>query len=290
MRRPRPGSSCANLTIRSESYIRGRSTSSRAGFPTHKPGLWSALFSAANSGSRPWAPTILWPSEARSVFKTSPNTASCDAKIVGSRGQKLPSRWGLTSSPLEGIDCVRSVAGTRIATAGRPELRSLIVTAQARQRHQRLGGSPLNCYSYSPSIDAYSPGVRRRRKLARHRFLVFAMLFSVVFLSGISQAGTANASTYSHFVSGSTVTSGSCKVWMNERNSDRYVQGVLQSWGDFCGMKLQRRKIGASWTTVSSTYWVRNDKRSTGFHWNGNNAGSRVCLFTSSWHCSPTHW
>ncbi len=80
------------------------------------------------------------------------------------------------------------------------------------------------------------------------------------------------------YVSGSSVTKGSCKGWMNRNTRNGYVQGVGQSWGDTCTMWLQRYKVGYGWYQLSDYYTLHNDKRSTGFHSNGTNLAARVCI------------
>jgi hypothetical protein len=101
------------------------------------------------------------------------------------------------------------------------------------------------------------------------------------------------------YISGQDVVRGSCKAWMNRRTSDNYVQGLVQSWGDDCGMWLERKRIGSyDWTPVSNFYEVDDGvldaTAGTGFHWNGTDAGSRVCLFDYSRDteavCSPGYW
>jgi hypothetical protein len=97
------------------------------------------------------------------------------------------------------------------------------------------------------------------------------------------------------YIPGQDVALGSCKGWMNRRTTDNYVQALGQSWGDECEFWLERKAIGSyDWTQVSDTYLVLNASLSTGFHWNGTNAGSRVCLRNLSigdvTHCSSGYW
>ncbi|MET7451357.1 hypothetical protein ABZT03_05535 [Streptomyces sp. NPDC005574] len=97
------------------------------------------------------------------------------------------------------------------------------------------------------------------------------------------------------YIAGKDVTVGSCKGWMNRRSTDGYVQGLVQSWsGTDCSMWLERKVIGSyDYTPVSDAYEVYNASASTGFHWNGTNAGSRVCIHnynTGGSACGETAW
>lgn len=119
-------------------------------------------------------------------------------------------------------------------------------------------------------------------------------------LGGISQAQAAtprsSVSIQSiDYIPGKDVTVGSCKGWMNRRSTDGYVQGLVQSWnGADCVMWLERKVIGSyDYTPVSDGYEVVNTSASTGFHWNGANAGSRVCVHnnsTGAGGCGATAW
>jgi hypothetical protein len=98
------------------------------------------------------------------------------------------------------------------------------------------------------------------------------------------------------YIPGQDVVIRNCKGWMNRRTTDNYVQALGQSWGvGFCEFWLERKRIGAyDWTQVSDTYGVENaGPLSTGFHWNGTDAGSRVCLryvSTGEQRCSSGYW
>jgi hypothetical protein len=100
------------------------------------------------------------------------------------------------------------------------------------------------------------------------------------------------------YISGQDKVIGSCKAWMNRRTSDNYVQGLAQSWGDDCLMWLERKRIGSyDWTPVSDYHEVNSaigkPTASTDFHWNGTDAGSRVCLWNErlgTQDCSSGYW
>jgi hypothetical protein len=82
---------------------------------------------------------------------------------------------------------------------------------------------------------------------------------------------------------------------MNRRSTDGYVQGLVESWSNAdCLMWLERKVIGSyDYTPVSNGYEVINTSAATGFHWNGTNAGSRVCiedLKSGSSGCGKTAW
>ncbi|MDX3804294.1 hypothetical protein [Streptomyces sp. AK04-3B] len=119
-------------------------------------------------------------------------------------------------------------------------------------------------------------------------------------LGGISQAQAATPRSSAgvqsiDYISGKDVTVGSCKGWMNRRSTDGYVQGLVQSWnGADCVMWLERKVIGSyDYKSVSDGYEVINTSASTGFHWNGANAGSRVCVHnysTGAGACGDTAW
>jgi hypothetical protein len=96
------------------------------------------------------------------------------------------------------------------------------------------------------------------------------------------------------YISGQDVVIGTCKAWMNRRTSDNYVQALGQSWQTSCTFWLERKRIGEyDWTRVSDVYTVWYTSARTGFHWNGTNAGSRVCLYNSDQRttaCSSGYW
>lgn len=103
---------------------------------------------------------------------------------------------------------------------------------------------------------------------------------AMAFAASVSGAGSAHAAAVEYWP-GKDVTVGSCKGWLNKRTSDGYVQAVGQSWGALCGFELQRKRLGTGgydWTPVSDLYVIQNAQSATGFHWNGTDAGSRVCL------------
>ncbi|MFJ9773945.1 hypothetical protein ACIRVF_22350 [Kitasatospora sp. NPDC101157] len=97
--------------------------------------------------------------------------------------------------------------------------------------------------------------------------------------AGPAQASAQSTSGYIH---GSDVIVGSCKAWMNERGSGSSyeTQGLVQSWGDYCRMELARSDDGGStWHPVSNPYWVRNQAKETGFHWDPPGHLTEVCLY-----------
>ncbi|UNS98201.1 hypothetical protein MMF93_18385 [Streptomyces tubbatahanensis] len=50
---------------------------------------------------------------------------------------------------------------------------------------------------------------------------------------------------------------------------------------------------GYNWTQVSRNHWMTSVKRATGFHRNGTNAGSRVCIensVTGKRGCGAAKW
>ncbi|MET8662711.1 hypothetical protein [Streptomyces tendae] len=110
-----------------------------------------------------------------------------------------------------------------------------------------------------------------------------------------AQTGQSEASA-SGYVPGADAVAGQCKAWLNRR-SDGDVQAVGQSWNNNeCLFVLQRKRVGSGgygWTAVSYSYWILNSKNSTGYHWNGDNAGSRVCLWnytTGAEDCGAAVW
>jgi hypothetical protein len=128
-----------------------------------------------------------------------------------------------------------------------------------------------------------------------------AAMVAVVAVPATAQAEPAGSTddvsiTAVQYIPGQDVVIGSCKAWMNKRTEDGYVQGLVQSWGNACEMWLERKRLGTGgydWTPVSNIYGVINTTASTGFHWNGTNAGSRVCLFNydaGTGRCSSGYW
>lgn len=102
------------------------------------------------------------------------------------------------------------------------------------------------------------------------------------------------------YIPGQDVTVGSCKGWMNKRTTDGYVQALGQSWySTDCDVWLERKRYNSdgsvdyNWKPVSNRYPILNSSASTGFHWNGTNAGSRVCVENfnnGSKSCSKGYW
>ncbi|WP_027344851.1 hypothetical protein [Hamadaea tsunoensis] len=92
-----------------------------------------------------------------------------------------------------------------------------------------------------------------------------------------------------------------CTAILIVRDSDGYVMGRFQSVDlgsgtQKCAGWLERKVTGSGgydWTPVSDTYVVNAYTKSTGWHWNGTNAGSRVCLENlTTWEmaCSTGVW
>lgn len=96
-------------------------------------------------------------------------------------------------------------------------------------------------------------------------------------------------------VPGSSITVASCGGILFRRSGDGYVQAAAHSYGE-CAMWLERKVIGDggyNWKPVSNRYWMFNSAAKTGFHWNGTNAASRVCLYDSDDEmggCGPEVW
>ncbi|GAA2994041.1 hypothetical protein [Streptosporangium longisporum] len=88
------------------------------------------------------------------------------------------------------------------------------------------------------------------------------------------------------YIPGKDVEVGNCKGWLNRRTTDGYVQALAQSWGNECYMILERKRLGAGgydWTPVSDTRLVGiGYVTKTGWHWNGTDAGSRVCVVNAT--------
>ncbi len=109
------------------------------------------------------------------------------------------------------------------------------------------------------------------------------IMAAAVTVATVATATAAHAQTV-HYVSGSDLSSGGCKVWMNwETKADgtgTYVQGVVASWNDTCVMALYREHNG-SWSRISDYHWdYANDgsQNSTGFYWDGVGYKAHVCL------------
>ncbi|NUR72831.1 MAG: hypothetical protein HOU81_18615 [Hamadaea sp.] len=96
-----------------------------------------------------------------------------------------------------------------------------------------------------------------------------------------------------------------CQAHLNVRSSDGYVQGGFRSYDNTevnlgihrCIGWLERRSIkpgnSYGWTKVSNFYEVYNGSRWTGWHWNGDDAESRVCISDMDGPdavCSTGHW
>ncbi|OSZ57046.1 hypothetical protein OQI_29430 [Streptomyces pharetrae CZA14] len=124
---------------------------------------------------------------------------------------------------------------------------------------------------------------------------------ATLFVGGTAQAAPAQTRqsdvSVQDYIPGKDVVVGQCKGWLNKRASDGYVQAVAQSWNNHeCVFVLQRKRLGSGgydWTTVSDTYRIMNEKKATGYHWNGTNAGSRVCLWnytTGGEDCGEGAW
>ncbi|MFI5799824.1 hypothetical protein [Streptomyces sp. NPDC051677] len=95
------------------------------------------------------------------------------------------------------------------------------------------------------------------------------------------------------YIPGKDITLGSCKGWLNRRTTDGYVQALGQSWGARCYVWLERADIHFAWKEVSHSYEIQQSKAATGFHWNGRNYGSRVCisnLALGGTQCGATAW
>ncbi|MFD4371815.1 hypothetical protein [Streptomyces sp. NPDC058486] len=81
-------------------------------------------------------------------------------------------------------------------------------------------------------------------------------------------------------------------------NSD--IKGVFESYnGGLCQAWLERKRYNADgsvnydWTKVSHTYTWGSGTVQTGWHWNGTDAGSRVCVIwldTNEKGCSKGIW
>ncbi|MGW0335333.1 hypothetical protein ACWD0J_26275 [Streptomyces sp. NPDC003011] len=124
---------------------------------------------------------------------------------------------------------------------------------------------------------------------------------ATLFVGGTVQAAPAQTSqpdvSVQGYIPGKDVVVGQCKGWLNKRTSDGYVQALGQSWNNHeCLFVLQRKRVGSGgydWKAVSNAYWILNSKDATGYHWNGTNAGSRVCLWnytTGGSACGDAAW
>jgi hypothetical protein len=132
------------------------------------------------------------------------------------------------------------------------------------------------------------PFLRTRTRSAALGVAVAAT--ATLFVGGTVEAAPAQTSqsdvSVQGYIPGKDVVVGQCKGWLNKRTSDGYVQAVAQSWNDHrCIFELQRKRVGSGgydWKPVSDIYGIQNSKNATGYHWNGTNAGSRVCLVNAT--------
>ncbi|MEU3464436.1 hypothetical protein ABZ721_31330 [Streptomyces sp. NPDC006733] len=93
----------------------------------------------------------------------------------------------------------------------------------------------------------------------------------------------------------------SCNGWM-EKRADGYVRGVWQSADDYaisCRGWLERKAynpdgtVKYNWTKVTDYYYVNSVQERSGYHWNGTNVGTRLCLEnlgTGEKECSTGVW
>ncbi|MFC4504909.1 MULTISPECIES: hypothetical protein [Streptomyces] len=118
----------------------------------------------------------------------------------------------------------------------------------------------------------------------RVRSLATAAIITGTLLGGgISTATSAAAAAQSiDYIAGKDTYAGSCKGWLNRDSSNGYVQALGQSWNNNqCVVYLERMRLGSGgygWTPVSSSYFLLNSTAATGFHWNGTDAASHVCI------------
>lgn len=126
-------------------------------------------------------------------------------------------------------------------------------------------------------------------KAARFGALIStAAMTAMLGLAGQAQAASASADAAQaiEYIAGKDVTVGSCKGWMNRNTSNGEVQALGQSWNNNeCVVFLQRKRLGSGgydWKQITHSYFLLNSTAATGFHWNGTNAGSRVCIMNST--------
>ncbi|MBW8486197.1 hypothetical protein [Actinomadura parmotrematis] len=93
-----------------------------------------------------------------------------------------------------------------------------------------------------------------------------------------------------------------CQGWMEVRASDGYVRGVWQSsdlYAVSCKGWLERKTystdgtVKQNWTKVTNYYFVNSDQDRSGYHWNGTNAGTRICaqvIDSGQTQCSTGVW
>jgi hypothetical protein len=75
-----------------------------------------------------------------------------------------------------------------------------------------------------------------------------------------------------------------CSAYTETRGAEAKGKFWAQN-GGACQAWLERQRFNAdgslmyNWQRVSDFYWLQNvDSRETGWHWNGDNARSRVCI------------
>jgi hypothetical protein len=80
-----------------------------------------------------------------------------------------------------------------------------------------------------------------------------------------------------------------CDAYTEVRASDGYVRGAFRSWNlgssaQVCEGWLERKRYNSdgslqyNWTRVSDIDRIIAETRWSGYHWNGTDAGSRVCI------------
>ncbi|MET8116497.1 hypothetical protein [Streptomyces prasinus] len=114
----------------------------------------------------------------------------------------------------------------------------------------------------------------------KQRIRATVVTITMALAASVSSVGSAQAAEVEYWA-GKDVILGACKGWLNKRTSDGYVQAVVQSWGDECAMWLERKRLGTNgydWTRVSNRVVIISSQYKTGFHWNGTDAASRVCI------------
>ncbi|MBW8486196.1 hypothetical protein [Actinomadura parmotrematis] len=78
-----------------------------------------------------------------------------------------------------------------------------------------------------------------------------------------------------------------CGATITVRSSDGYVKGGFSSFQPYsisCKGWLERKTyntdgtVKQNWTKVTNFYFVNNSHDESGYHWNGTNAGTRICM------------
>lgn len=70
---------------------------------------------------------------------------------------------------------------------------------------------------------------------------------------------------------------------MNERTPGPDMQGLVESWGDDCGMQFKQSTDGGrNFPVVAQENHVVSEMADTGFYWNGNGRFAMVCLYDST--------